>query len=304
MLRKREEKKMWDTICDVLLDAGMDTLKLLPFLFVTYLIMEWFEHRMETKTQSAVLKAGRLGPLVGGLVGAAPQCGFSAAASSLFSGGMITAGTLIAVYLSTSDEMLPIFISEQVPVPTMIKILATKAVMGIVFGFILDLVYHGMMKRPLRYKNITNPHAVHEVCEGEHCHCEEGIFKSAVFHTLQIALFIFIFGLIIGGIVEGVGEETISGLFTGIPVVGELIAGVVGLVPNCAASVVITELYLDGVIGAGPMITGLLVSAGVGLLVLFRLNRRHMKQNLAIVAYLYLIGVALGVAVDLIGITF
>ena len=295
---------MWDTICDVLLDAGMDTLKLLPFLFVTYLIMEWFEHRMETKTQSAVLKAGRLGPLVGGLVGAAPQCGFSAAASSLFSGGMITAGTLIAVYLSTSDEMLPIFISEQVPVPTMIKILATKAVMGIVFGFILDLVYHGMMKRPLRYKNITNPHAVHEVCEGEHCHCEEGIFKSAVFHTLQIALFIFIFGLIIGGIVEGVGEETISGLFTGIPVVGELIAGVVGLVPNCAASVVITELYLDGVIGAGPMITGLLVSAGVGLLVLFRLNRRHMKQNLAIVAYLYLIGVALGVAVDLIGITF
>ena len=295
---------MRDTICDVLLDAGMDTLKLLPFLFVTYLIMEWFEHRMETKTQSAVLKAGRLGPLVGGVVGAAPQCGFSAAASSLFSGGMITAGTLIAVYLSTSDEMLPIFISEQVPVPTMIKILATKAVMGIVFGFILDFIYHGMMKRPIRYKNITNPHAVHEVCEGEHCHCEEGIFKSAVFHTLQIALFIFIFGLIIGGIVEGVGEETISGLFTGIPVVGELIAGVVGLVPNCAASVVITELYLDSVIGAGPMITGLLVSAGVGLLVLFRLNRRHMKQNLAIVAYLYLIGVALGVAVDLIGITF
>ena len=295
---------MWETICDVLLDAGMDTLKLLPFLFVTYLIMEWFEHRMETKSQSAVLKAGRLGPLVGGLVGAAPQCGFSAAASSLFSGGMITAGTLIAVYLSTSDEMLPIFISEQVPVPTMIKILATKAVMGIVFGFLLDLIYHGMMKRPLRYKNITNPHAVHEVCEGEHCKCEEGIFKSAVFHTLQITLFIFIFGLVIGGIVEGVGEENISGLFTGIPVVGELIAGIVGLVPNCAASVVITELYLDGVIGAGPMITGLLVSAGVGLLVLFRLNRRHMKQNLAIVAYLYLIGVALGVAVDLIGITF
>ena len=295
---------MWETICDVLLDAGMDTLKLLPFLFVTYLIMEWFEHRMETKSQSAVLKAGRLGPLVGGLVGAAPQCGFSAAASSLFSGGMITAGTLIAVYLSTSDEMLPIFISEQVPVPTMIKILATKAVMGIVFGFLLDLIYHGMMKRPLRYKNITNPHAVHEVCEGEHCKCEEGIFKSAVFHTLQITLFIFIFGLVIGGIVEGVGEENISGLFTGIPVVGELIAGIVGLVPNCAASVVITELYLDGVIGAGPMITGLLVSAGVGLLVLFRLNHRHMKQNLTIVAYLYLIGVALGVAVDLIGITF
>ncbi len=295
---------MWETICDVLLDAGIDTLKLIPFLFVTYLLMEWFEHRMETKSQSAVLKAGRLGPLIGGLVGAAPQCGFSAAASSLFSGGMITAGTLIAVFLSTSDEMLPIFISEQVPIPTMIKILATKAVMGIVFGFLLDLVYHGMMKRPLRYKNITNPHAVHDVCENEHCKCEEGIFKSAIFHTLQITLFIFIFSLIIGGIVEGVGEETISGIFTGIPVVGELIAGLVGLIPNCAASVVITELYLDGVIGAGPMITGLLVSAGVGLLVLFRLNRKHLKQNLAIVGYLYIIGVLLGIAVDLLKLEF
>ena len=300
---KERSVKMWDTICDVTIDAGLDTLKLIPFLFVTYLLMEWFEHRMETKTQSAVLKAGRLGPLVGGIVGVAPQCGFSAAASSLFSGGMITAGTLIAVFLSTSDEMLPIFISEQVPISTMIKILASKALMGIVFGLLLDLIYHGMMKRPLRYKNIVNPHAVHEVCEGEHCKCDEGIFKSAVFHTLQITLFIFIFGLVIGGIVEGVGEETISGVFTGIPVVGELIAGIVGLIPNCAASVVITELYLEGVIGAGPMFTGLLVGAGVGLLVLFRLNRKHMKQNIAIVGYLYAVGVIVGVVIDLMGLT-
>ncbi|MEE3467706.1 MAG: putative manganese transporter [Eubacterium sp.] len=296
---------MWDMIMDVLVDAGMDTLKLIPFLFLTYLLMEWFEHKMEVKSQSAVLKAGRLGPLVGGLVGVAPQCGFSAAASSLYAGGMITAGTLIAVFLSTSDEMLPIFISEQVPVATMLWILGTKAVMGIVFGFLLDLIYHGVMKRPLRYKNLIGAHAVHEVCEGEHCHCEEGsIFKSAVIHTLQITLFIFIFGVVIGGIVEGVGEETISGFFSGVPVIGELIAGVVGLIPNCAASVVITELYLEGVIGAGPMITGLLVSAGVGLLVLFRLNRRHIKQNLALVGYLYLVGVALGTVVELIGVRF
>ncbi|MCR4605496.1 MAG: arsenic efflux protein [Eubacterium sp.] len=296
---------MWDTILDVLIDAGMDTLKLIPFLFVTYLAMEWFEHRMETKSQSAVLKAGRLGPLVGGVVGVAPQCGFSAAASSLFSGGMITAGTLIAVFLSTSDEMLPIFISEQINPKTVLMILGTKAVFGIIAGFLLDLVYHGMLKRPLRYKNVSKPHAVNDVCEGEHCHCEEGsIFKSAVIHTLQITLFIFVIGLVIGGIVEFVGEETISGLFTGIPVVGELIAGVVGLIPNCAASVVITELYLDGVIGAGPMITGLLVSAGVGLLILFRLNRKHLRQNLLLVGYLYLMSVALGVVIDVLGITF
>ena len=296
---------MWEVVWDVILDAGLDTLKLIPFLFITYLLMEWFEHRMETRTQSAVLKAGRLGPLVGGVVGVAPQCGFSAAASSLYAGGMITAGTLVAVFFSTSDEMLPIFISEQVPVSTMLTILASKAAMGIVFGFLLDVVYHGMMKRPLRYKNITSAHSVHEVCEGEHCQCEEGsVLKSAVIHTLQITLFIFLFGLLIGGIIEGVGEETISGFFSGVPVVGELIAGVVGLIPNCAASVVITELYLDGVIGAGPMISGLLVGAGVGLLVLFRLNRRHLKQNLGIVAYLYVIGVLAGVVVELLGITF
>ena len=296
---------MWETVWDVLADAGLDTLKLIPFLFVTYLVMEWFEHRMETRSQSAVIRAGRLGPLIGGVVGAVPQCGFSAAASSLFSGGMITAGTMIAVFLSTSDEMLPIFISEAVPVGTMLKIIATKAVLGLIFGFILDTVYHGMMKRPLRYKNLTNAHAVHEVCEGEHCHCDDdSILKSAVIHTLQITLFIFLFGLVIGGIVECVGEETIAGVVSGVPVVGELIAGLIGLIPNCASSVAITELYLDGVIGAGPMMSGLLVGAGVGILVLCRLNRKHVKQNLVLIGYLYVVGVLAGTVIDAIGIVF
>ena len=294
---------MWDTILDILIDAGLDTLKLIPFLFITYFLMEWFEHRMETKSQSAVLKAGKLGPLIGGIVGVAPQCGFSAAAASLYSGGLITAGTLIAVFLSTSDEMLPIFLSEQVDPLFIVKMLVTKAVLGIIFGFALDIIYHGVMKRPIRYKNITNAHSVHDVCEGDHCHCEKGsILKAAAIHTIQITIFIFIFGLIIGGIVEGVGEDTISGFFTNTPVVGCLIAGLVGLIPNCAASVVITELYLDGVIGAGPMLSGLLVGAGVGLLVLCRLNRKHIKQNICLIGYLYLIGVAAGTFVELTGI--
>ena len=291
-------------IIDVFLDVCLDTVKLLPFLFVTYLAMEWFEHKMEVKSQSAVLKAGRFGPLIGGVVGIAPQCGFSAAASSLFSGGLITAGTLIAVFLSTSDEMLPIFISEQVPFFTMLKILLTKACIGIVMGFVFDLVYHTMLKRPMRYKNIINKHTVNDMCEEEKCHCDDGIFKSAIIHTLQITLFIFIFGLLIGFVVEGVGEETLTRFFTSIPVVGELIAGLVGLIPNCAASVVITEMYIEGVIGAGPLMSGLLVGAGVGLLVLFRLNRKNMKQNLAIIFYLYLVGVAAGVIIDLIGVRF
>ena len=296
---------MFEIAKDVLLDAVIDTVKLIPFLFVTYLIMEWFEHRMQTKTRSAVLKAGRLGPLIGGVIGAVPQCGFSAAASSLYAGGMITAGTLVAVFLSTSDEMLPIFISEAVPVVTMIKILATKAAVGIISGFVLDILYHGVLKRPLRYKELPSGHAVHEMCEEEHCHCEEGfIWKSSLIHTAQIVLFIFIFSLIIGALVEIVGKDTIATFFTGIPVVGEIIAGLIGLIPNCAASVVITELYLEGVIGAGPMMSGLLVGAGVGILVLFRLSKKHIKRNISIVVYLYLAGVIFGTLIDVMGIKF
>ncbi|MBO6108925.1 MAG: arsenic efflux protein [Eubacterium sp.] len=293
---------MLDIILDVIIDAGLDTVKLIPFLFVTYLAMEWFEHRTEVKTQSAIMKAGRLGPLLGGVLGVVPQCGFSAAASSLYSGGVITAGTLVAVFLSTSDEMLPILLSEAAPIGNILKILAVKALFGIIAGFILDAIYHGMMKRPLRYKNITSTHTVNDVCEGEHCHCEEGsILKSAIIHTIQIVLFIFLFGVIIGGIVEWIGEETIASFITGVPFVGELIAGLIGLIPNCAASVVITELYLEGVIGAGPMMSGLLVGAGVGILVLCRLNRRHVKQNIGIIGYLYVMGVLFGMLVDVLG---
>ncbi|MBO4395188.1 MAG: arsenic efflux protein [Eubacterium sp.] len=295
---------MWEAIWDVVLDAGIDTLKLIPYLFITYLVMEWFEHRMEHKSQNVVQKAGRLGPLVGGVVGVVPQCGFSAVASSLFAGGMVTAGTMIAVFLSNSDEMLPILISEKVDVGTMLKILAVKAVIGILFGFLLDFIYHGMLKRPQRYKNIENQHPVHDICDEKHCKHGDSIFKAAIIHTLTITVFIFVFSLILGGIIEAIGEETIASMVSSIPVVGELIAGLIGLIPNCAASVVITELYLDGVIGAGPMMSGLLVGAGVGILVLCRLNRGHLRQSIMLIAYLYFVGVFVGSVIDALGIVF
>ena len=289
---------MLDFLIDIFTEAGVDTLKLVPFLFLTYVLMEWLEHRTGSRTQAAIRRAGKAGPLFGGVIGVFPQCGFSAAASNLYSGGLITAGTLVAVFLSTSDEMLPIFVSEAVPVGTILRILATKVVIGVICGFALDFLYHGILRRQIRYRNI------HTMCESEHCKCEEGIFPSALRHTLQITVFIFLITLLLEAVLEGLGEEALSGLLLDQPVIGELFAGLIGLVPNCASSVVITQLYLEQVIGAGPMMAGLLTNAGVGILVLCRMNRRRVKQNLGIVAYVYLAGVTWGILIDLLHITF
>lgn len=279
-------------------DACVDTLKLVPFLFLTYLLMEWLEHKTGSRTQAMIRRAGKAGPMFGGLLGAFPQCGFSAAAANLYAGGLITAGTLVAVFLSTSDEMLPIFISEAVPIRTIIKILAAKVLFAIFCGFLLDILYHGILRRELRYKNI------HTMCESEHCKCEEGVFSSAMRHTLKIAIFIFLVTLVLEAVLEGVGEQRLSALMSDIPVVGESVAGLLGLIPNCASSVIITQLYLQQVIGAGPMMAGLFVNAGVGLLVLCRINKKHSKQNAGILAYLYLSGVVGGILISFLAISF
>lgn len=278
-------------------DAFLDTLKLLPFLFLTYLVMEWLEHRTGSRTQAVIRRAGKMGPFFGGVLGIFPQCGFSAAAANLYAGGLITAGTLVAVFLSTSDEMLPIFISEAVPAGTVIKVLVAKLLLGMVSGFILDFLYHRILRKEIRYKNI------HTMCESEHCRCEEGVLSSAFRHTLQITLFIFLITLVLNMLIEGIGQERLSGFVLNTPVMGELIAGLIGMIPNCAASVVITQLYLQGVIGAGPMLTGLLAGAGVGTLLLCRMNRGHIKQNTGILVYLYLTSVFWGLLTDMCGIT-
>ncbi len=273
---------------DILIETCTDTLKLVPFLFLTYLLMEWLEHRTGSRTQAVIRRAGKAGPLFGGVLGVFPQCGFSVAASNLYTGGLITAGTLVAVFLSTSDEMLPIFISEAVPFSTIVKILMTKMVLGVISGFILDFLYHNVLRREIRYKNI------HSMCESEHCKCEDGIFISAIRHTLQIVVFIFFVTLVLEFIIEGVGEDALSGFVLDMPVIGEMIAGLIGLIPNCASSVIITEMYLSGIIDAGPMMAGLLTNAGMGILILCRMNRRHPKQNIGIIGYVYVTGVIWG----------
>ena len=275
-----------------LLHTIEDSVKLLPFLFITYFLMEELEHHTGSKTQSRIRNAGKFGPLWGGLLGVMPQCGFSAAASSLYAGRVITVGTLLAVFLSTSDEMLPIFISAAVPAVTIAKILAAKVVIAVVSGFVVEAVYVNLLKKKEKDMDI------HIVCEEEHCKCEDGALKSACKQTVKIFVYILLITFVLT-----LGEENLAVVFQNMPVVGELIAALVGLIPNCASSVVITELYLSGIIGAGAMMSGLLVNAGVGLLILFRLNR-DWKQNAGIVAALYALGVFWGVLIEFAGIIF
>lgn len=226
-----------------------------------------------------------------------PQCGFSTAAASLYSGGIITVGTLIAVFMSTSDEMLPILISREVSVTTILRILGTKVVIAVISGLVAEYFYIKIFMKKEREPDI------HIVCEEEHCHCEDGSFISAVKHTVKIAIYIILISFVLNLITHFWGIENIKGLFSAMPMLEQFLSALVGLIPNCASSVVITEFYLDGVISAGAMMAGLLVNAGVGMLVLFRLNR-HIKQNLSIVGVMYILGVFWGVFIQIFGITF
>ena len=275
---------------DILIDVGLDSIKLIPFLFVTYLIMEYLEHKTSDKTKMQIKKSGKWGPVIGGVLGAFPQCGFSVSATNLYVGRIISLGTLIAVYLSTSDEMIPVFLSQSVPVEIILKLLGIKIVIGMIAGICIDFIFQ---KKNNEYKD-----EISEICDHEHCHCEEGIVKSALKHTTSITLFIFVIGLVLDTLINLVGEENISNLILNRPILGPVIASIVGLIPNCAASVIIAELYIARMITDGTMIAGLLVSAGVGLLVLFRMNK-NVKENLKIVALLYSIGVICGIILEL-----
>ena len=280
-----------------LLHTIEDSIKLLPFLFLTYLVMEYIEHKMGEKSKKIVKNSGKFGPLIGGVLGVFPQCGFSAAAANLYAGRVITLGTLIAIFLSTSDEMLPILISEQVDPMVITKIIGMKLLIGIVAGFVIDAFVKGHNHKGHEHDEEMH---IHSVCDHDHCHCEEGIFKSACIHTLQIFAFIAIitFALNIG--VEAIGEDTLASLILNQPVIGPVLSGIVGLIPNCASSVVITQLYLEGMMSTGAMLAGLLVGSGVGVLVLFKENA-NIKENAKIVALLYAIGVVMGIIIECIG---
>ncbi|MBQ9990154.1 MAG: arsenic efflux protein [Lachnospiraceae bacterium] len=264
---------------------------LIPFLFFTYLLMEYVEHKTGDGIRKILTGAGKVGPFAGAVAGLLPQCGMSAAASSLYAGRMITLGTLLAIYLSTSDEMLPIMISSSVPAGTIAKTLALKAGIGMLAGFLVDIILRLRRKKEEELK-------IHGMCEHEHCHCEDGIFKSALRHTVSIFLFVFLITILLNLGIEVLGEDSLFWEALSQPVAGPLLAGIIGLIPNCAASIVITEMYLSGTIGYGTMMAGLLVGAGVGIMVLLRVNESK-KESMKIIGLLYLIGVVAGGVLNL-----
>lgn len=276
---------------EVFLHGITDTLKIIPFLFLTYLLMEFIEHKAEGKLEKFISRRGRFGPLAGGALGVIPQCSFSSVASNLFAGRVISFGTLIAVFLSTSDEMLPILISGGFSPRGAIGILIYKALVAILVGFTVDLIIRLLKKE----KPIID---IDTICENDGCHCEGGIFKSALHHTLSITLFILVVSFAINALLFYIGEDRISEIFRGLPVVSHIIAAVFGLIPNCAASVALTELFSDGIISLGTMLSGLFSGAGVGVLILFRFNRRW-KENLLTVIILVLTGLLFGLLADL-----
>ena len=282
---------------DTILDALWDCVKLLPFLFLTYLAMEYLEHKAGEKMQDAIQKSGKCGPIIGSILGAFPQCGFSAAASNLYAGRIITMGTLLSIYLSTSDEMLPILISENVGIDVILKILGTKIVIGMAAGLLTDLVISRFLRKDREALQIEH------MCEQHNCHCEEGIVKSAFHHTFEIFFYVLLVTVILNIVILLIGEDFLADLVLNRPVIGELVAGVIGLMPNCAASVVITQLYLDGILSAGAMMSGLLVGAGVGILVLLRVND-NAKENVKIILLLYVTGVAAGILIEALGLRF
>ena len=216
----------------------------------------------------------------------------SAVAANFYAARIITRGTLIAIFLSTSDEMLPILISEGTEFGLILQILSIKVVIGIGLGMIIDLLSR-KTKCEEKYKEI------HEICEHEHCHCEEeGVVKSSIKHTIQIFAYIFVITFILNIIIHGIGEDKIAGLMVNTPFIGPLVSSLIGIIPNCASSVILTELYIENIITMGSMIAGLLVNSGVGLLVLFKVNK-NLKENLSILGILYVVGSISGILLDL-----
>ena len=275
----------------VLEHALIDTLKVLPLLFAAYLLIEYLEHKASGKLISILSKPGAFGPMIGSLIGSVPQCGFSVAAANFFSGRVISMGTLVAVFIATSDEALPILISHPEQFANLWKMMALKIIIAFSAGMLVDFIFD-------KKEQHRHDEPFHELCE--HCDCEhQGIFKSALHHTLHIIIFILIVNIVMGAAVEFIGEDNIARLMLKDSVYQPFVTSLIGFIPNCAASVILTELYIGGSVSFGSLIAGLSTGAGVGLAVLFRTNRR-LKENLTVAAVLYAVAVAAGLIINFI----
>lgn len=275
---------------DIIQDALLDTAKLIPYLFITFIIIELIEHKLNN--EKILKKSNKFGPVIGGILGALPQCGISTMASNLYANRVITIGTLIAIFLSTSDEMLPMMISRSTDIKTILSIVLVKVIIGIMLGLIIDKVY--------KRKEEKVEKIIHNHCDEEHCHCEEeGIFLSSFTHTIKIVLFILVINLLLDGIIYLIGEETLKNILINKNILVYFLSSLIGLIPNCASSIVITELYLQNMITIGTLFSGLLAGSGLGLLILFKTNK-NLKENISILTTIYLIGVIVGFIIDII----
>ena len=277
---------------DIIIDTLLDGIKLLPFLFITFLLMELIEHKFGDKLNKKLTKVNKIGPLLGSLLGIIPQCGISASASNFYITRVISLGTLISVYLSTSDEMLPILISENAPIMLIVKLLIVKFICGIIFGFIIDFITRKREKEDIK-----------DFCELEDCDCDHGVIKSSIIHTLKTFIYILIISFILNIIFKYFGTEFLEKILMKNNPFGVIITSLIGLIPNCSTSILLTELFLKNIISVGKLLSGLLVNSGVGLLILIRYNK-NKKKNIKIIGILLGIGILVGFIFDLLNITF
>ena len=275
---------MIEIVTHSFIHAIKDTLNLLPVLFLAYLLMEALEHYEGGRLSTIIRKNKRLGPLFGALFGIIPQCGFSGGIAGLYAAGTVTAGTLVAVILSTSDEMLPILISSSVSLKFITILLVSKLIIGVVFGFIIDII--------LRKNKAEKEESIHEFCEREHCSCKDGVFLSALKHTLKIAIIILIVIFALNICIELIPEKQLQA-FLNLPVFSQIFASIIGLIPSCSVSVLLTNLYVSGALGISPLLCGLLTNGGVALLVLYKANP-NKKANFFITLALFVIGIVAG----------
>lgn len=280
---------------DVFIDALLDSLKILPFLFLSYLLIEYIEHRSSEKLEKALSTSGKYSKVVGSILGIIPQCGFSAVAANLFSSRVITIGTLVSVFLATSDEAIPVILTYPEKSKDLLLILGIKLIIAIIFGTLVDMIF---TKKHTAEENSHDMHEhMHDMCKD--CDCEHGIFKSSIKHTIQIFLFLLIFSIIIGGFVELIGEDNFSKIILSGSIFQPFVTSIIGLIPNCAASILLSKLYVEGAISLGAIISGLSTGAGVGGILLIRTNK-NMKENLKILGLVYVIGVFCGIVVDIV----
>ena len=276
-------------IWHILEHSFIDSLRALPFLFLAYLLMEAAEHYHSAKMEKAIRGIGKAGPLVGAALGCIPQCGFSASASNLFAAGLLSRGTLLAVFLATSDEALPMLLGNSEGRGMILPLLCTKVVIGIVAGYAVDF-YMARWGRP---------RDLYDLCED--CGCEEegsGILKPALWHTGHILLYIFLLNLGLGLAIHLLGEEVLGTILLKGSLLQPFVAALVGLIPNCAVSVLLTQLYLAGSLSFGALLAGLCSGAGLGLAVLVKMNRSH-RENITVTATLYAISALCGLVVHL-----